>query len=378
MSTVLVSGAGVAGTTVAYWLSRQGHSVTVVERHPALRPGGQAIDVRGPALGVLDRMGLLEAVRERAITFRGMSTVDATGAEISRDTEKTATGGLIGNTDVEILRDDLVEVIHAATPDVEYLFGDTVSAVDDTGDAVHVEFERAAPRTVDLVVGADGLHSAVRRQVFGPEESHVKRMGMFLAICTVANDFGLDHWQVWYTEREPELFCGLYSARANVEARVMFGFTDPRLRLDHRDVAAQRAEIERRFAAAGPFAADLLEATRDAADFYCDEAAQIVMHSWSQGRIVLAGDAAHCASPLSGQGTSLALLGAYVLAGELAAVRDDHVGAFVRYERALRGYVADNQALAFEDSSDDETWWDTFYPVINAFELQDYCGAGMR
>ncbi|BBY14736.1 FAD-dependent monooxygenase [Mycolicibacterium litorale] len=372
MATVLVSGASVAGTATAYWLRRQGHSVTVVERHPGLRPGGQAIDVRGPALTVLDRMGLLDAVRARAIAFRGMSAVDAAGAEISRDTEKTATGGLIGSPDIEILRDDLVDVLHAAVPDVDFVFGDTVAALDDTGEAVHVEFERAAPQTFDLVVGADGLHSAVRRLAFGPEEDFLRRMGMFLAVCTIDNILGLDHWQTWFVEREPELFCGLYSARDDTEARVMFGFTDTHLRLDYRDGVAQRAEIERRFAGTGAFVDRLLDLTRDATDFYCDEAAQIVMDRWSAGRIALVGDAAHCASPLSGQGSSLALIGAYVLGGELGAAHGDHVRGFTRYEAALRGYVADNQALAFEDSSDDDTWWDRFYPVVNGLVLGDY------
>ncbi|TFV57510.1 hypothetical protein E4P42_15310 [Mycobacterium sp. PS03-16] len=372
MATVLVSGASVAGTATAYWLARQGHSVTVVERHPGLRPGGQAIDVRGPALTALERMGLLDAVRARAITFRGMSAVDAAGTETSRDTEKTATGGLIGSPDIEILRDDLVAVLYAATPDVDYVFGDTVAALDDTGEAVRVDFERAGTRTFDLVVGADGLHSAVRRAAFGPEERFIKPMGMFLAVGTAANVLGLDHWQTWYGEREPELFCGVYSARDNTEARVMFGFTDPSLRLDHRDVAAQRAEIERRFRGAGAFAERLLQMTRDIGQFYCDEAAQIVMDRWSTGRIALVGDAAHCASPLSGQGSSLALIGAYVLAGELAAAGGDHGRGFAGYEAALRRYVTDNQALAFEDSSDDDAWWDRFYPVVNGLTLGDY------
>ncbi|MBO0679664.1 FAD-dependent monooxygenase [Mycolicibacterium sp. S2-37] len=368
MATVLVSGASVAGVSVAYWLARQGHSVTVVERHPQLRPGGQAIDVRGPALAVLDRMGLLEAVRARAIEFRGMSTVGADGAEISRDTEKTATGGLIGNPDVEVLRDDLVDVLYAATEGVEFVFGDTATAIDDSGDAVRVEFGGGSARDFDLVVGADGLHSAVRRLVFGPEDRYVKRMGMYLAVCTTRNVLDLDHWQVWYSEREPELFCGLYSARENTEARVMFGFTDPSLELDYRDTGAQWEQIERRFAAAGQFPQRLLEAARGAPELYFDESAQIVMEQWARGRVVLVGDAAHCASPLSGQGTSLALLGAHTLATELRDADGDHARGFAAYQESLQEYVLANQALAFEDSSDDATWWDRFYPVINSFQ----------
>jgi 2-polyprenyl-6-methoxyphenol hydroxylase-like FAD-dependent oxidoreductase len=378
MADVLVSGASVAGTAVAYWLHRNGHSVTVVERHPGLRPGGQAIDVRGPALTVLDRMGLLADARSRATDFRGMSTVDAAGVEISRDTEKTATGGVIGNDDIEILRDDLVELIHAATPDVEYVFGDSVTAVDDRGDAVAVEFAGATPRTFDLVVGADGLHSGVRRLVFGPEAGFLRRMGAYLAICTTGNFLGLSRWQTWYSMREPVLFCGVYSVRDDTEARVMFGFLDHDLELDYRDAAAQRAEIERRLAGSGAFVDRLLDETRGATDFYCDEAAQIIMDTWSRGRVVLVGDAAHCASPLSGQGTSLALLGAYVLAGELTAACGDHKRAFAGYESTLRNHVLDTQALAFEDSSDDATWWEQFYPVIKSFTPKDYPSVATR
>ncbi|WP_281497917.1 FAD-dependent monooxygenase [Mycolicibacterium sp. F2034L] len=369
MATVLVSGASVAGMATAYLLARQGNSVTVVERYPELRPGGQAVDVRGPALTVLDRMGLLETVRARAIVFRGMSTVDADGTETSRDTEKTATGGLLGNPDVEILRDDLVDVLFTATEDVEFVFDDSAAAIDDIGDAVRVEFRGGSVRDFDFVVGADGLHSAVRRLAFGPEDRYVRRMGMFLAVCTTRNFLELDRWQVWFSEHEPELFCGVYSARGNSEARVMFGFTDSQLRLDHRDENAQWDELGRRFGEAGAFPESLLAEARRASDFYCDESAQIVMDSWSRGRVVLVGDAAHCASPLSGQGTSLALLGAHTLATELFDA-GDHDGGFAAYEAALRQYVVDNQALAFEDSSDDATWWDRFYPVINAFEVR--------
>ena len=152
----------------------------------------------------------------------------------------------------------------------------------------------------------------------------------------------------------------------------LFGFGDDRLVLDHRDVDAQRAEVRRRFEGSGPFASRLLAAMSDATDFYCDELAQIVMNTWSRGRVALVGDAAHCASPMSGQGTSLALIGAYVLAGELASAGGDHRDGFANYEATLRQYVLDNQALAFGVGPDDEFWAERVYPVINSFTVKDY------
>lgn len=135
-STVLVSGASVAGTALAYWLIRHGFDVTVVERHCGLRPGGQAIDVRGPALKVLDRMALLEAVTAKITAIRGMSVVDANGNEVSRNTEITGTGGVIDNSDLELLREDLVALIYSTTLDAEYLFDDTITAIDECADKV--------------------------------------------------------------------------------------------------------------------------------------------------------------------------------------------------------------------------------------------------
>lgn len=369
MGTVLVSGASVAGTTLAYWLEKQGFTVTVVERYPRLRPGGQAIDVRGPALTVLDRMGLLAVAEAAKTAIRGMSAVDAEGEEISRNSQATATGGLIDNPDIELLRDDLVALIHGATTEVEYVFGDTVTAIEAGVDSVRVAFEGGADRVFDMVIGADGLHSNVRRIAFGPEAQFLKRMGMYLAICTAPNFLELDHWQLWYHDDDTKQFAGVYSARHNAECRVMFGFTDDTLNLDYRDVAVQRNEIQRRFSGTGRFAEQLLVAMQGSSDFYCDEMAQIVMDAWTRDRVALVGDAAHCASPMSGQGTSLALIGAYVLAEELAAADGDHRRGFQRYEARLRQYVLDTQALAFEDSGDEEVRRSRFYPVINSFTL---------
>jgi 2-polyprenyl-6-methoxyphenol hydroxylase-like FAD-dependent oxidoreductase len=349
---VLVSGASVAGTTAAYWLGRHGFPVTVVERHPGPQPGGQAIDVRGPGLTVLERMGLLELAEARKTAIRGASFVDRDGNELSRDTESTPTGGLIDNPDIEILRDDLVDMLYGASqPQTEYLFGDSITGIDDRGDAVAVTFERAPARKFDLVVGADGLHSNVRRLVFGPESKFAKPLGMYAAIFTVPNFLDLDYWQIFHTGEHS--MAGVYSARNNTESRAMLGFSDPGLRLDYRDTAAQFAEIERRVIGDGWVRPQLLEYMRTAPDFYFDEMAQIIMNRWSQGRVALVGDAAYCASPMSGQGTSPGLLGAYILAGELADAsrngRTDDDRAFANYFAAFHDHVLGNQWLASDN-----------------------------
>ena len=161
MKTALVSGASVAGLATAYWLERHGYSVTVVERHDGLRPGGQAIDVRGPALGILDRMGLLQATADKKTAIRGASFVDQDGNELSRDTEATPTGGVIDNPDIEILRDDLVTLLRGSlSDDVEFIFGDSITGLDDRGDVVTDTAFRAyverTQRLVDLDEGMNG------------------------------------------------------------------------------------------------------------------------------------------------------------------------------------------------------------------------------
>jgi 2-polyprenyl-6-methoxyphenol hydroxylase-like FAD-dependent oxidoreductase len=371
-ATVLVSGASVAGTTAAYWLSRHGYSVMVVERHDGPRPGGQAIDVRGPALTVLQRMGLREAAEAKKTAIRGAAFVDRHGNELSRNTEATPTGGVIDNPDIEILRDDLVELLYGATqPQAEYLFGDSIAALDDRGDSVAVTFERAAARSFDFVIGADGLHSNVRRLVFGPESQFAKRLGTFAAIFTVPNFLGLDYWQMFHMG--DDTMAGVYSARHNTEARAMLAFSDTNLQLDYRDTAAQFAEVERRMAQDGWVRPQILKYMRSAPDFYFDEMAQIIMDRWSQGRVALVGDAGYCCSPLSGQGTSVALLGAYILAGELAQAGDDYPRGFANYFAAFHDYVLGNQWLATDDIPGGEPIPpDEFYRVIHSIALEDY------
>ena len=376
MTDVLVSGASVAGAAAAFWLGRHGFSVTVVERHRGPRPGGQAIDVRGPALTVLERMGLLGAAQQRNTQIRGSSVVDADGNELSRDTESTPTGGLIDNPNIELLRDDLVELLYGASQwTAEYLFDDTITALDDDGAAVNVTFERAAPRSFDLVIGADGLHSNVRRLVFGPEENFIERLGTHAAIFTVPNFLELDHWQTWHYG--DSTMAGVYSARNNAEARAMLGFMESGLRIDYRDIEAQFAELERRMAGDGWVRPQLLEYMRTAPDFYFDEMSQIKMDSWARGRVALVGDAGYCCSPLSGQGTSVALLGAYVLAGELKAASQDgkvdHEAGFANYHREFSDYVKRNQWLVVDNIPGGAPIpQEVFDRIVDSITLKDY------
>lgn len=379
MTEVLVSGASVAGAAAAFWLGRHGFSVTVVERHRGPRPGGQAIDVRGPAVTVLERMGLLGAAQKRRTQIQGSSVVDRDGNELSRDTEaalSAPSGAPIDSPNIELLRDDLVELLYGASQwTAKYIFDDTITAVQDDGAAVRVTFERAAPRSFDLVIGADGLHSNVRRLVFGPEESFIERLGTHAAIFTVPNFLDLDYWQMWHYGDAS--MAGIYSARNNTEARAMVGFMDTDLRIDYRDTAAQWAELERRMAGDGWVRPQLLEYMRTAPDFYFDEMSQIKMDRWSRGRVALVGDAGYCCSPLSGQGTSVALLGAYILAGELkAAAQDgtvDYESAFASYHREFSDYVKRNQWLVVDNIPGGAPIpQEVFDRIVASITLKDY------
>jgi 2-polyprenyl-6-methoxyphenol hydroxylase-like FAD-dependent oxidoreductase len=372
VTEVLISGASVAGAATAFWLGRHGYSVTVVERHRGPRPGGQAIDVRGPALTVLERMGLLAAAQKRKTQILGSSVVDRDGNELSRDTESTPTGGPIDSPNVELLRDDLVELLYGASQwSADYIFDDTITALDGDGTAVNVTFERSAPRSFDLVIGADGLHSNVRRLVFGPEEQFIERLGTHAAIFTVPNFLNLDYWQTWHYG--DSTMAGVYSARNNAEARAMLGFMETDLRIDYRDTEAQFAELEQRMAADGWVRPQLLEYMRTAPDFYFDEMSQIKMADWSRGRVALVGDAGYCCSPLSGQGTSVALLGAYVLAGELKAAGDDYATGFANYHREFNDYVGRNQWLVVDNIPGGAPIpQEVFDRIVASITLKDY------
>ncbi|WP_329425157.1 FAD-dependent monooxygenase [Streptosporangium sp. NBC_01495] len=332
-TNILISGAGVAGPALAYWLHRHGFTPTIVERAPDVRDGGYAVDFRGEAhLTMLDRMGILDDIRREQTNMGAMAYVNGAGKKISSMPADVFSG------DVEILRGDLARILYERTRDhVEYLFDDSITSLTEDAKGVQVTFERGEPRRFDLVVGADGLHSNVRALAFGPESRFVREMGLYCAIFTTANHLGLDHTgQIYNT---PGKLVGMYSARGNTEAKATFYFASPPLSYDRHDVEQQKKILAEAFADVGWEAPRLLDAMRDARDFYFDSISQVHVDSWSRGRVTLLGDAACCASPLSGMGTGLAMIGAYVLAGELAAAGGDHRAGLARYEEAMREYA---------------------------------------
>lgn len=340
--TVLISGASIAGPALAYWLRQRGFTPTVVEIGPGLRPGGQAVDLRGAGRTVADRMGILPRVRDLSVDERGVANVDAQGrrrAELPAD----LFGGEGIVAEIEIMRGDLTQVLADATDGVEYLFDDRIAELVDSSDGVKVRFASGLVRTFDVVVGADGVHSGVRRLAFGPEEDYVRPLGAYTAYFTVPDPGDLDHWFLMYNE--PGGLCASIRPERGGTAKASLTFTSPPLTYDRRDVGAQQEILRRRFARAGWRVPAMLAAMPDSDDFYFDTMCQVHVDRWWRGRSVLLGDAGYCGSPLTGMGTSMSLVGAYVLAGELASTPDDHEAAFARYQDEMRAYVAQCQEL---------------------------------
>src|SRR5689334_15581439 len=386
---VLVAGASIAGPALAHWLRRRGAGVTVVERAPGLRPGGQAVDARGVTKEVIRRMGLDAAVRAARTETAGAYTVDADGKVL--ETYRADDGGGDGYiAEIEILRGDLSRVLYDDTRDsAEYIFGDRIAELTQDADGVDVAFAGGGRRRFDLVVGADGLHSALRAMVFGPHERFVRHLGRAMSFYTVPNEFGLDRWLIDYQESGSGRSAGLRPIQDATKAMAMFSFPASDRDVDYRDVAAQKRLLRERMAGLGWLTPRILAHLDHTPDFYLDQVAQVVMDRWSSGRVGLLGDAAFSSSPMSGGGTGLALVGAYLMAGELAAAGWDPAAGFAAYEQRMRPFVEANQEIgrmhvqsrgvpepdAQEDTPPDmEALMQLVERAINGVELPDYAG----
>ena len=343
MQNVLIVGAGIAGPTLAYWLQRAGYEPTLVERSPELRRGGYIVDFWGAGFDVADRMGIVPEVIRRGYHLREIRQVGDDGQRIAAfDPELFVRGA--GGRYVSIARSELGAIVYSALGGrVETIFDDSVRALVDDGARVRVTFDSGRTRDFDLVVGAGGLHSPVRRLVFGPEEQFEKYLGITVAAFELEGYRPRDELVgVMYTN------VGYQVTRLSPrEDRTMFLFTfvdDGSVA--NQDADAQRAALRARLADARWEIPAILERMDDAKMFYCDRVSQIQMPAWTRGRVALLGDAAACVSLLGGQGSALAMVEAYVLAAELARARGNHVQAFARYEQTLMSFLRSKQKAA--------------------------------
>lgn len=359
---VLISGAGIAGPALAFWLNRHGYAVTVVEKAATPRSGGYPIDIRGTALEVIRRMGILPRLQDAHIDLRRLTFLDGDGGTVASVHPHTVTGGVAGR-DLEVRRGDLTEALYAAVrDDVEFLFDDSIATLHQTGHGVDITFHGGGSRTFDMVFGADGPHSHTREILFGPEEPFHRYLGYCFAIFTMSNTLGLSHETVmWNT---PGRAAALYAVGDNDDVHAFLNFARPEPPFDtFRDQEAQRDLVAGVFADAGWEVPGMLAAMRDTDDLFFDAVSQIRMPRWSSGRVALVGDGAYAPSFLTGQGTSLALAGAYMLAASLAD--RDHTAGFAAYEHDTREFVTLNQDLVGEGGA-------TLFPTTaEALEQRD-------
>lgn len=339
--TVLISGASVAGPTLAYWLARNGITTTVIERFPELRSGGQSVDLRGAGRTVAQRMGIEDAVRKAGTGETGLQFVDDHG-QVKAQFGSDAMGGEGPTAELEILRGDLGKILFDRTRErTEYIFGDQITGIDDDGHRVRVSFQHSADRDFDIVVLAEGLRSRTRSMVFGNEVS-IRDLGMYTSYFTIPRTESDAQWAQWNNAPGSRSVLLRPDNVGTTRATLSF-MTDPR---GYEDLPAdEQKDVLRRTFSDAPFAARALDGLADSPDFYFESLGQVRMSRWSKGRVVLLGDAGYCASPISGMGTSLAMVGGYVLAGEIAS-HDDHRDAFASYESILRPYVEQAQKLA--------------------------------
>lgn len=334
---VLISGASVAGPSVALWLGRAGHDVTVAEIAPALRQGGYAVDFRGDVnKAVLGRMGVLEDLRALQTGGTAMRFVDESGRRLMRLPAEFAGGEL------EVLRADLSRVLYEHSRErAAYRFGDSIASLREHADGVDVRFESGLEETYDLVIGADGMHSVVRRLAWPAERVTESHLGYYVAGWEVPNTMGIRGDGLNYNV--PGRLASVGADRRDPAlAQTLFVFRSPQLRYDRRDLDEQKAIVREHFADLGWHVPALLDGLPAATELYFDSISRVHVDRWSTGRLVLLGDAGYGAT-FGALGTGTAVVGAYVLAGELGQAGGDYRTAFARYEARLRKAVSTTQ-----------------------------------
>ena len=342
---VLISGAGIAGPTLAYWLLRHGFTPTLVERAPAIRTGGYMIDFWGVGYEVADRMGILPALRRDGYRLEEVRLVDASGRRVAGFDAGVFQAASDGRF-LSLLRGDLARRIYELVDGrVETILADSVATLEEDATGVAVTFEHAPARRFDLVVGADGLHSAVRTLLSGDGARPETYLGYYAAAFSVDRYPHRDEG-AYVSHAAPGCQVARYALRDGRSAFLLVVARDAPLMLDHHDTAAQQAFLREKFAGVGWECDEILAAMDRTDDFYFDAVAQTRLADWSRGRVVLLGDAAYCPSLLAGQGSAFAMAGAHVLAHELAAAEGHHTTAFAAYQRRFKPFVDEKQQAA--------------------------------
>lgn len=336
---VLISGASIAGPTLAYWLAEYGFDVTVVERASALRLGGQNIDVNGPARKVVRKMGIEDAIRAANTSEAGLQFIGQDG-EVAGAFPKD--GSVSGTRELEILRGDLVNILYNRTKQaVNYRFGDSITGLDQRADDVTVAFASGKTETFQLVIAADGVRSSTRRLVFG-DEPVFKYLGLYTAYLTIPRQENDNNWWRWYTAVDRRVLMLRPDNQGTIRASV--AFLEDEGAYEKLSTDEQKTLLKTKLTGAGWEADRISQAIGETEDVYFDKVGQIKAPHWADGRVAMVGDAAYCPTPISGKGTTLAMVGAYILAGELSR-NERYQDAFAAYEKIMRPYVEAVQKL---------------------------------
>jgi len=342
---IAINGAGIAGSTLAYWLRDAGHEVLLIEQSPQLRAGGYVIDFWGIGYDIAEKMGLLPQIGALGFHVKEMRYVDARGRPTG-GFPVGIFGRMTNGRFIELRRSDLAAALHGAlNGGVETLFGDSVASIADEGSCVRIGFDHAAPRHVDLLIGADGLHSRVRRLAFGPEAEFETPLGYHVAAVEL-EDYQPRDELVAVSHAAPGRQISRLSLTGN-KTLCLFVFRDEYLTIPRPSSDDERkAALKSAFAGVGWECPRILAEMERVGGIYFDRVSQIRMDHWTIGRTALIGDAAACVSLLAGEGTGLAMAEAYVLAGELRGCAGDHATAFARYQERLMAFLRRKQASA--------------------------------
>lgn len=341
---ILISGAGIAGVSLAFWLKKYGFNPTIIEQAPKLREGGYAIDFFGAGFDVAEKMGILIDLEKVDLKIKEVKFVD------ENNNKKGALNAfkireLTNYRFYNVLRSDLSKVMYNhLDKDVEIIFGDSIRKIEQNNNEVIVSFNNAQDRNFDLLVGADGLHSNVRNLIFGNESQFEKFYGFYVAAFTINNYLQNNNSFVTYTV--PNKQVNIYSLDGNKLTALFIFSSQQKIPYNHHDINKQKQILLDEYKNIGWECPRLLEELNTASDFYFDTVSQIKMDNWSKGRVTLVGDACDCPSLLSGQGSTLAMVAAYILAGELKESGGDYTIAFQQYENIFKPFINEKQKLA--------------------------------